>query len=143
MPQTAQGLYAPRLADLTFGVIGLGSLYILGFGAERPDLPLLDGDFQNRVGQWLLAFVALAGLATAISHRFDRKRWDDYMRQVVSQSALIGMVAFLVAGALAEVTAFHMFGGPISRPLALGALPMAGLAWSIGYFFLRWRGTKE
>ncbi|WP_284125407.1 hypothetical protein [Parerythrobacter aestuarii] len=143
MPQTSKGLYAPRLADLTFAIIGTGSLAILGFGAERPDLPMLEGEFQARAGHWLLAFVVAAGIATALSHRFDRQRWDDYMRQVVAQSALIGMVTFIIAAALAEVTAFHLFGVPISRPMTLGAIPMAGLAWSIGYAFLRWRGTGE
>lgn len=142
MPKPAKGLYAPLLVDITFAVLGIGSAALLGLGSQK-GIAIPEQQVPASAGPFLLAIVVACGVAACLYHRIDRQGWDDYMAQVVSQSALIGMVTLLMAAAIGELAAVQILGSPLQLPLMMGALPMAALAWAIGYFFLRWRGTGE
>lgn len=143
MPKTAKGLYAPRVVDLAVGLMGLGSAALLAFGPMQPNPDIMASSIHPLAGPLLLASVVICGIAACLFHRIDRRGWDDYMAQIVSQSALIGMVTFLLSAALAEIGAMNFMSGINPLPMMRGAIPMATLAWAIGYFFLRWRGTGE
>lgn len=143
MPAPIKGLYAPRFTDLTFGMMGIGSALLLGFGPHNAEARLQSTVFDPMVGTLVLGFVVVFGIAACLYHRIDRRSWDDYMAQIVSQSALIGMVTFLMAGAVGEIVALQLLGGPVQLPMIMGGVPMACLGWAIGYGFLRVRGTDQ
>jgi len=143
MNKRSQGLYAPLLVDLTFGFMGLGSIFILAFGpTNTPPATAIASDKSNG-GFVIAACVILITLVSCIVHKWDRKGWDDYMQQIVTQSALIGMVSLLLAGVLWDFVLTPMFGMPVSPRLVLSMIPIACTAWSIGYFYLRFNGTSE
>lgn len=143
IPKPAKGLYATRLVDLTFVIMGLGAAILLGLGNLPSQFPVADPEQVALAGPILLSSVILTGIATCLFHRIDRRGWDDYMGQVMSQSALIGMVTLILAGALSEFVALKWLGGSTQLPMIVGMIPMAALAWAMGYFFLRWRGTGQ
>ncbi len=141
MPHTAKGLYAPRLVDFTFGIMGLGSAVLLANGQSlalppihAPLPPLLSGTI-------VLATVVLIGISACVMHRIDRKGWDDYMGQIVTQSAMIGMVTLLLCGVAIDFLLGPLLSVDSPRSMIQGMVPIAAFAWSIGYGFLRWKGT--
>ena len=75
-------------------------------------------------------------------HKVDQKGWDDYMGQVVSQSALIAMITIIIVAPLFDFLIAPTLGLMVPAMLMQGMLPIACLAWAIGYFFLRWKGTS-
>lgn len=143
MTSPSKGLYAPRLADVTFALMGLGSSFVLAIASGQIEsvFPALENG--AKLGPIILGLVLVFGLSACAMHRFDRRHWDDYMAQVVTQSALIGMVTLILSATFGEVLALHFFGGPIRLPMIMGAVPMACLGWAIGYAFLRLRGTGQ
>ncbi len=141
MPHTAKGLYAPRLVDLTFAIMGLGSAVLLANGQAlavpqpgAPSAPLPSGLI-------MLATVVLIGISACLMHRVDRKGWDDYMGQIVTQSAMIGMVTLLLSAVAIDFLLGPAFDVAPPGSMIQGTVPVAALSWSIGYAFLRWKGT--
>ena len=141
MPTQSKGLYAPRLVDGAFAFMAAGSVFII---ANAPALPVPEAATTTGMtsGFILLATVALVGLASCLVHAIDRKGWDDYMRQIVTQSALIGMITVFLTGAAWDTFISPNLGYARPGNFTLGMIPIAALSWSIGYFWLRIRGTN-
>ncbi len=141
MPNPAKGLYAPRFVDLTFAAMGLGSALLLfnsnGFSAPHPlteaNVPL--------TGIALLGLALVIGVVACFTHKTDQRGWDDYMGQVVSQSALIAMVTIILTGTVFDFLIAPWLGIAAPDMMIQSMVPIACLAWAIGYGFLRWRGT--
>lgn len=143
MPKPAKGLYHPIVVDLVFAAMGGASAFAL-FRLQSPNSAVvLDASERSLAGPLLLGCVILCGVAACLYHRVDRRGWDDYMGQVFQQSAVIALVSLIMAAVAADLIAAKVLGAPIQLPLVSGTVPMAGIAWSLGYFFLRWRGTGE
>lgn len=142
MPSPAKGLYAPRLVDLTFAAMGLGSAVLLfksqGFSAPHA----LNSANAPMTGVVLLGLALLIAIVACFAHKTDQRGWDDYMGQVVSQSALIAMVTIILAGALFDFMIAPWLGIAAPDMMIQSMVPIACLAWSIGYGFLRWKGTS-
>ena len=141
MSGTAKGLYATRFVDLTF-ILMAGSAALMMLSGQKPILPQGTAGNGSLSGLFLFALVLLVALGACLFHAFDRKKWDDYMGQIVSQSAMIGIVSTIVSGAI-----FDLLIGPnvaLTRPPSMlqGMVPVAALSWAIGYGFLRVRGTN-
>ena len=141
MSQSRSILYAPRFADLFFGLAGIGSTVLLVFGSSRQVPQAQAGEPAGFPGIALAGAVILIAILSCFVHRFDRKGWDDYMFQVVAQSALIGMVSLLIAGMALDFVLSPWLGVPQSRQMVHGMIPIALTSWTIGYFYLRLRGT--
>ena len=141
MPKAAKGLYATVFVDATFIIMGGASALMLLAGQDKL-LPQGTVDVGSLSGLFLFALVVLVALSACLYHAVDRKGWDDYMGQIVTQSAMIGMVSIILTG-----FTFELLLGPnvaLTRPPSMiqGMLPIAGLSWAIGYGFLRIRGTN-
>lgn len=143
MPKPAKGLYSPTMVNLIFALMGVASAAKLAFMTLPAELAALDRSSSDMIGPVMLASVVICAVAACLYHRVDRRGWDDYMGQVFTQSAVIALVALLLAAVMADLFAVKVLGAPIQLPLISGVVPMAGIAWSMGYFFLRWRGTGE
>lgn len=142
MPSPAKGLYAPRLVDLTFALMGIGSAVLLAKGGDLAS-PFAAGVLANPMaGLLMLVSVILIGMASCIAHAFDRRGWDDYMGQIVSQSALIAMVTILLSGVVFDFLIAPNFALRAPDLMIQGMVPIACLAWALGYGFLRWKGTN-
>lgn len=141
MPKPAKGLYAPRIVDLTFGVMGLGSAILLFQTGNLVRTPpaIAPHTYQGPI---LLGCVALITLSACAYHFIDRRGWDDYMGQVVTQSAMIAMVTIILSGIMIDFLLTPVAGITLPRLSVQGLIPIACLAWAIGYGFLRWRGTS-
>ena len=142
MTSPAKGLYAPRLVDLTFVLMGLGSAALLIKGGSLPVERALGPSPDPASGLYLFAAVLLVVLASCLMHKVDQRGWDDYMGQVVSQSALIAMVTMIIVAPAFDFLIAPTFGLMAPAMLIQGMLPIACMAWAIGYFFLRWKGTS-
>lgn len=141
MPRPAKGLYSPVLVNLIFALMGIASAAKLALSRLPRDLPSLEPAAHDLLGFVMLASVVVCAIAACLYHRVDRRGWDDYMGQVFTQSAVIAMVSLIMSAVVADLIAVKILGAPIQLPLIAGTVPMAGIAWSMGYFFLRWRGT--
>lgn len=142
MTQASKGLYATRLVDLTFTVMALGSATLLINGGTLSMSGVSGAQANPAAGLYLFAMVTLIAIASCIAHVFDRRGWDDYMGQVVSQSALIGMVTVLLTGPLFDFLIAPNFALRAPDLMIQGMVPIAAFAWSVGYAFLRWKGTN-
>ena len=142
MPSPAKGLYAPRLVDITFAVMGLGSSALL-LNAGKLNMSGVSGaDADPATGLYLFGAVILVAIASCIAHIFDRRGWDDYMGQIVTQSALIGMVTLLLVGVVFDFLIAPTMAIRTPDLMIQGMVPIAALAWACGYAFLRWKGTN-
>lgn len=142
MTTRAKGLYAPRLVDIAFAVMGIGSATLI----VARDFTIAAGNSNGiahpLAGLAILGLLAVIGLATCLYHHIDRRGWDDYMGQIVTQSAMIAMVIFILFA-----TVFDFLLGPALETEAPAklihlALPVACGGWAMGYGFLRWKGTN-
>lgn len=141
MPNPSKGLYAPRFVDALFAIMGAGSAVML-INGQNAVLPQGETSIASLSGLFLLGLVTLIAMSACLYHAIDRKGWDDYMGQIVTQSAMIGMVTVLLTGVV-----FELLVGPnvaLTRPPSMiqGMVPVAALSWAIGYGFLRIRGTN-
>lgn len=141
MPSPAKGLYAPRIVDMTFAVMGIGSGVVL-FQASKVSIPATEAVLHPQHGLILLATIAAIALSACAYHFIDRRGWDDYMGQVVTQSAMIAMVTIILSGIAIDFLLAPLAGFSLPRLSVQGMIPIACLAWAIGYGFLRWRGTS-
>ena len=142
MPQPAKGLYATRFVDITFAVMGLGSAALL-YNAGALILPhTVTAANKAWVGPVLLGAVFLIALSACLYHKIDQRGWDDYMGQIVTQSALIGMVSILLTGVVYDFLIAPWLGATAPAMMVQGMVPIACLAWAMGYGFLRWKGTS-
>ena len=140
MPRPAKGLYTPRIVDLTFAVMGLGSAVMLvQTGSLARTTPAIAAHpYQGLILLGCVAFIALSACAY---HFIDRRGWDDYMGQVVTQSAMIAMVTIILSGIVIDFLLTPAAGITLPRLSVQGLIPIACFAWAIGYGFLRWKGT--
>ena len=143
MTAPGKGLYAPRFVDVTFLVMGLGSAALLVNNAALANLPLSSSAATSLGGWLLLGSVALVARASCFAHAFDRRGWDDYMGQIVTQSSMIGMVTVLLSGVLWDFLLAPQFGLKTPTLMIQGMVPIAAFSWSVGYGFLRWKGTNS
>ena len=143
MTSPGKGLYAPRFVDLTFGVMGLGSAVLLANSAAFAPLTLRAASAHPLSGWLLLGSVLLVAIASCAAHAFDRRGWDDYMGQIVTQSALIGMVSVLLVGVLRDFLLAPVIGVRNPELMVQGMVPIAALSWSVGYGFQRLKGTNS
>ncbi len=141
MPRPAKGLYAPRLVDITFALMGFGSAALLFKGGTLSIPPATSTAAEPYSGLAVFALVVLVALSACLAHKIDRQGWDDYMAQIVAQSALIGMVTVLLAGVAFDFLLVPWLGLAAPGLMIQGMVPIACLAWAIGYGFLRWKGT--
>ena len=141
-PKPSTGLYHPRFVDLTFALMGAGSIVLLfNIDFDEAIPPALQG--ATTVPGWaMLALLLLTTLATCLYHRIDRKGWDDYMSQIVTQSAMIAMVSVILVSTLFDFLVGPALNSAAPRMMIFGTLPVACGAWALGYGFLRWRGTN-
>ena len=146
MPNPAKGLYAPRIVDATFALMGLGSAVIIvnssSIAANAPPHAAAPIFSDTVMGLAMLACLLLVSLVTCLFHSVDRKGWDDYMGSIVNQSAMIGMVTLILFSALFDIFVAPAIGGQAPSRLILSTVPIACLGWSLGYLFLRWKGTN-
>ncbi len=142
MTQTAKGLYATRFVDITFAVMAVGSAVLLTNSGKLPAAGIAAEDTNPLSGVYLFGAVVLVAISACIAHNFDRRGWDDYMGQIVSQSALIGMITVLLSGAVFDFLIAPAFGARTPDLMIQGMVPIGAFAWAFGYGFLRWRGTN-
>lgn len=141
MPQAAKGLYAPRIVDVTFAAMGLGSAALLASGSEIANTLVTPNASAPFSGLFLLGTVILIAISSCLVHQIDRKGWDDYMGQVVTQSAMIAVITTILAAVAFDFLIAPAFGLSLPQMMIQGVLPIICGAWAIGYFFLRWKGT--
>ena len=142
MPQPAKGLYTPRLVDFTFALMGLGSAVLLYNSGALLAPHAISASNSGWIGLALLGSVLSIGLSACVFHRIDQRGWDDYMGQVVTQSALIGMITILLTGVVYDFLIAPWLGTAAPAMMVQGMVPIACLAWAMGYGFLRWKGTS-
>ena len=142
MPQPAKGLYTPRFVDVTFAVMGLGSATLL-YNAGALTLPhSIIAANEGWVGPVLRGAVLRIALSSCLFHKIDQRGWDDYMGQIVTQSALIAMVTLILSGVVYDFLIAPWLGATAPALMVQGMVPIACLAWAMGYGFLRWKGTS-
>jgi hypothetical protein len=141
MPSPAKGLYAPLFVDLTFAIMGLGSAALLYYSSSFSAPHALIDANTSLTGVALLALALVTAVIACFTHKTDQRGWDDYMGQVVSQSALMAMVTIILTGTVFDFVVAPWLGISAPPMMIQGMVPIACLAWSIGYGFLRWRGT--
>lgn len=142
MGQSKITLYKPRFADLFFGLAGVGSTTLLIFGSSRPVQQAASSAPSVSLGLALAGAVIAIAMLSCFAHKIDRRGWDQYMFQIMAQSAYIGMISFLIAGVALDFLLSPWLGLPQSQQMVLGKLPIAVTSWAIGYFYLRVTGTE-
>ena len=138
MGKLARFLNSPLTQDLIFGVMGLGSLAALLAQAGRGVPAIAAAEQPLRVGATMVGVLVAAAVVATSSSRLDRAK-DEYVYRLLSRSALIAMIALVLAttlwfGGLEEN--LGELSGPQVLALGLGA-------WSLGYLYVRIKGTAE
>jgi hypothetical protein len=116
------------------GLTGLAGLVISGYhgGPAIPPAP------DPLVKGAALVGVVVAGWLLAIqSTRLDQKLADDFVYEMLTKSAFIGMMGFIFIVVLWQVLLAHTLGG-LTEYATIGILVDA---WSLSYFYTRVRGT--
>ena len=123
--------------DWLFGfllTVSIAILVISGLKAEASEFapPPLFPKIAFLVG----AMVALSAIAT-VGAKLDRRHLDDYLFQMISNGAVIGIITTLLVNMVWEI------GNEILPPITTDDLMAVMLgSWSLGYFFYRWRGLN-
>jgi len=132
MPTPAKGLYAPRIVDLTFGAMGIGSAILLLNTPSLATPPATSTASAPLSGLATFALVVLVALSACVAHKIDRRGWDDYMGQVVTQSSMIAMVTLLLTGVGFDFLLSPWLGLQVPALMIQGMVPIACMAWAIG-----------
>ena len=83
------------------------------------------------------AMVTLSAIAT-LGAKLDRKHLDDYLFQMITNGAVIGIITTIFVNMACEIGKDFM--PPINSDDLMAV--MVG-SWSLGYFFYRWRGLNS
>ena len=136
-----KAIYSTRYFDWVFGIGGILCLAALTLSALK-EFPLPSPPEQPILyGVVLCATVIAVSLLSCLTSRLDHHFADDYLFQLLAQSAMIAVVAIIVIAIARDLVLLPLFGGPQSTSMIVAIVPVVGLSWAIGYFFLRLRGT--
>lgn len=141
MTSFTNSLYSTRYFDWVFGIsalLGLGAI-VLSADADLPIAP--ETNRPILFGLVMCATVILVSLLSCLTSRLDRRYADDYLFQLLSQSGMIALFAIILVTIVRDVILLPIFGAPQTSLTVVTVLPVIGVAWAIGYFFLRLRGT--
>lgn len=141
MTSFTKRLYSTRYFDWVFGLGGILCLTGLLLSATRPfPLPPLP---ENPLvyGLVLCATVIALALLSCLTSRLDQRFADDYLFQLLAQSAMISVFATILVSFVKDVVLLPLFGGTQAPFMTATVIPVVGLSWAIGYFYLRLRGT--
>lgn len=143
MTSFTRKLYSTRYFDRVFGLSAILCLAGLLLSATR-EFPLPPLPEQPIVyGLVLCATVIALTLLSCLTSRLDHRYADDYLFQLLSQSAMIALVAIILVAIAKDLVLLPLFGGPQATLMMVSVIPVAGLSWALGYFFLRLRGTGK
>lgn len=137
MARTTRILYSPRVLDAIFALAGTGAAILLSLGPvvshpvrapiERPDL----------MGVTLVAVIVASAILAAFTSRLDQKCADDFVFITLAKSALIALTTLILVFVSWEL----LFSDNMGDLPGAATIPMVMLAWSLSWFYTRWRGT--
>lgn len=143
MTSFTKRLYSTRYFDWVFGISALLCIFAIALSADA-DLPVAqDAERPILFGLAMCATAIAASLLFCLTSRLDHRFADDYLFQLLSQSAMIALFAVILVTIIRDMVLLPIFGAPQTSLTMITVLPVIGVAWPIGYFFLRWRGTGE
>lgn len=143
MTSFTKRLYSTRYFDWVFGINALLCLsaLLISAGADLPIAPEVDRPIL--FGLAMCATVIAVSLLSCLTSRLDHRYADDYLFQLLSQSAMIALIAIILVTIVRDIVLLPIFGAPPTSLAIITVIPVIGVAWATGYFFLRWRGTGE
>ncbi len=143
MTSFTRKLYSTRYFDWVFGLSAILCLAALLLPATResplPSLPEQPIVYGLVLCTTVIALALLSCLTSRLDHRFA----DDYLFQLLCQSAMIGLFAVILVALAKDLALLPIFGGPQTTLMTITVIPVVGVSWPIGYFFLRLRGTGK
>lgn len=143
MASFTRKIYSTRYFDWMFGLSAILCLAALLLPATRefslPQLPVQPIVY----GLVLCATVIALTLLSCLTSRLDHRYADDYLFQLLSQSAMIALVAIILVAVAKDLVLLPVFGGPQTTLMTITVIPVVGVSWATGYFYLRLRGTGE
>ncbi|GEM_PF-1348859 len=141
MTSFTKAIYSTRYFDWVFALGAVLCLMVLLFSASR-EFPLPPLPSQPVLyGLILCATVFAIALLSCLTSRLDHRYADDYLFQLLAQSAMIAVVAIILVSVAKDLVLLPLFGGSQAPLMTVTVIPVVGLSWAIGYFFLRLRGT--
>jgi len=138
MPGLMKKLYSPVACDVMFAVVGLASVLSMFRLAATPIAAIVPPDNPIAKGAAILAAVLAGSLVSILTSRIDQTSADDFVFGTLTKSALMGMMAFLLASAGWYVALVHSFGALSSFSMIM----LAVACWTVCYFIVRLRGTS-
>jgi hypothetical protein len=134
-------LYSTRYFDWVFGIGAILCLAALTLSAVK-EFPLPSPPEQPILyGVVLCATVIAVSLLSCLTSRLDHRYADDYLFQLLAQSAMIAVVAIILVSIAKDLVLLPLFGGTQAPLMIITVIPVVGLSWALGYFYLRLRGT--
>lgn len=85
-----------------------------------------------------LGLTVLASLLSGFGVQFDRRIVEDYFYQLIAQSAVIAVVTTFVVFAI-----FESFPDIFNALRPSDVIFVLITSWTLGYFFVRWRGFNS
>lgn len=131
-------MYRTAAFDGLFAVIGLLSAYGIYYslGDTAPVVEVASDPLSK--GLALVATVLVTTMIASLINHFDQRFTDDFTFQTLAKSAMIALFAFMFAFMAWGILFQREFGEIPQRT----SLAMLIVAWSLAYFYTRWRGTR-
>lgn len=138
MKRLTKKLYTPRTFDILFAIAGLLSVAALARVVGLPAEAIAPAANPVAKAAALIGALFAATLFAAWASRFDQRMADDFLFQTLTKSAYVAMMTIVVVFA----SWLLLFADNLGDLGGRAMLATICAAWSLGYFYVRIRGTN-
>jgi uncharacterized membrane protein len=137
MKSLTKKFYTPRTFDVLFAIAGLLSVAALARVAGLPAEAIAPATSPVAKAAAAIATLFAAALLATWAARFDQKMADDFLFHTLTKSAYVAMATIFIVFTFWQLLFAGSLGGLGGRAM----IATACAAWSLGYFYVRIRGT--